>query len=140
MQAYFFEGATDERKMEIFGCNKLLWESGIGSKVMEFTLQNWARWERDKPRWFTSEVKAKVPDEYIPREFLAGLGGANRMRRGSAAGSVRESFRMIEADAGVEEVDGVEEDVVEEVIEEVMEELEEKEKEKEVTMEEGVVR
>ena len=63
---------------------------------MEFTLQNWARWERDKPVWFTPLVKASVPDEYIPKEFLASLGGANRMRRGSAGGSVRESFRMIE--------------------------------------------
>jgi hypothetical protein len=63
---------------------------------MEFTLQNWARWARATPVWFTPLVTARVPDEYIPKEFLASLGGANRMRRGSAVGSVRESFRMIE--------------------------------------------
>jgi hypothetical protein len=102
-QEYFTKGATDQIKLEIFTCNMLLWESDIGSEVMEFTLQNWARWERDKPSWFTPLVKARVPDEYIPKEFLASLGGANRMRRGSAIGSARESFRMIEQEEVVAE-------------------------------------
>jgi hypothetical protein len=75
---------------------------------MEFTLRNWASWESDKPAWFTPLLKTTVPDEYIPKEFLASLGGANRMRRGSAIGSVRESFRMIEQ----EEAAVVEEDKV----------------------------
>ena len=107
---YFTKGATDEVKLLVFTSNRLLWESDIGSEVMEFTLQNWARWERDKPSWFTPLVKASVPDEYIPKEFLAGLGGINRMRRGSAAGSVRENLGML----AYEEV--VEEAVVEEVV------------------------
>jgi hypothetical protein len=38
-------------------------------------------------------VKARIPDEYTPREFLANLGGLNRIRRGSAAGSTRECFQ-----------------------------------------------
>jgi hypothetical protein len=87
----------------VFNCNRLLWESDIGSEVMEFTLQNWARWERDKPSWFTPLVKARVPDEYIPKEFLEALGGAERMRRGSAVESVRESFRMREEEEAVAE-------------------------------------
>ena len=108
-QEYFTKGETDEAKLLLFDCNRLLWESDIGSEVMEFTLQNWARWERDKPSWFTPLVKAKVPDEYIPGEFLEALGGAKRMRRGSAVGSVRESFRMREEeeDEVVDEEEGV---------------------------------
>jgi hypothetical protein len=115
VQAYFLKGATDEDKLGICSCNRLLWEGDLGSKVMEFTLQNWAAWERDKPDWFTPNLKASIPDEYMPRDSLAALGGAGRMRRGSAVGSVRESFRMIEA----EEVEDEEEfEVVEEDIEE----------------------
>jgi hypothetical protein len=123
VQEKYTKGTTDEGILTIFSCNRLLWESDIGSKLMEFTLQNWERWERDTPSWFTAKVKADVPDEYIPREHLAGLGGANRMRRGSAAGSVRESFRMREAlGSGEEEKEPVaEEMVVEEVVEEVVE-------------------
>jgi hypothetical protein len=90
----FSEGTTDECRLEIFSCNRMLWESDIGPQVKEFTHQNWARWERENPSWFTSNLKATVPDEYIPRESLAALGGARRERRGSAAGSVRESFRL----------------------------------------------
>jgi hypothetical protein len=115
---YYTEGVTDEDKMEIFGNNRLLWESDIGSEVIEFTMRNWARWERDKPAWFTAHIKATVPDECIPREFLAGLGGADRMRRGSAAISVRESFRMIEDVGDVKEIK-VAEDGKEEVEEKV---------------------
>jgi hypothetical protein len=111
VQEYFTKGETDEEKLDIFGCNRMLWESDIGSDVMAFTLQNWGRWEREKPAWFTPQVKASVPDEYIPREFLAALGGANRMRRGSAVGSVRESFRLVEDAVLVEEI--AEEDAAE---------------------------
>jgi hypothetical protein len=116
VQEYFTKGSTDEGKLSIFENNMLLWESDIGSNVMEFTLHNWARWERDKPAWFTPHIKAMVPDEYMPREFLAGLGGAHRLRRGSAAGSVRESFRMIESAGNVGEY-VVAEEVTQEVIE-----------------------
>jgi hypothetical protein len=99
VQANFLEGDTDEEKLGIFSCNRILFEADLGAKLMEFTHQNWARWEREKPVWFTPTVKASVPDEYIPREFLVALGGAGRMRRGSAAASVRESFRMSSREA-----------------------------------------
>jgi hypothetical protein len=114
VQEYFTKGTTDEDKLVIFGSSTLLWESDIGSEVMEFTLQNWAKWEREKPAWFTLKVKASVPDNYIPRAFVAALGGANRMRRGSAAGSVRESFRAIE-DVGRVEGEATEENVDENI-------------------------
>jgi hypothetical protein len=147
VQQYYTKGVTEENKLEIFTNNSLLWESDLGSEVMEFTLQNWAKWEREKPAWFTPTLKATVPDECIPREFLAGLGGANRMRRGSAAGSVRESFRMIQNGGSIEEVKVDDDNDADEVIEnvevvkgvEVINDAEDVEEEKEVVMEEGVV-
>jgi hypothetical protein len=131
-QEYFTKGETDEGKLDIFGCNRLLWEGDIGSDVMAFTLQNWGRWEREKPAWFTPQVKASVPDEYIPREFLAALGGANRMRRGSAAGSVRESFRLVEDAVLFEEV--AEEDGSEFIEDSEAVNVEEEEEEEEVAV------
>ena len=92
VQEYFSKGESDEDKIGIFSCNRLLWESDIGKSVKQWTLENWAGWANDAPAWFTPQIVAKVPDEYIPKAQLAAL-GANRERRGSAA-SVRESLRF----------------------------------------------
>ncbi|GMI28579.1 hypothetical protein TeGR_g15270 [Tetraparma gracilis] len=89
VQDYFVDGKDDENRFGIFGCNLLLWESDIGEEVRAWTAQNWARWKEEKPAWFKVE---KVPDRFIPAAELQQL-GHNRKRRGSAAGSIRESFR-----------------------------------------------
>ena len=86
---YFKRGKDDESKFEIFGCNLLLWESDIGNEVNAWTRANWARWSEEKPAWFKPE---QVPDQFIPAAELEQL-GYNRKRKGSAAGSIRESFR-----------------------------------------------
>jgi hypothetical protein len=86
---YFYKGKDDEAKFNIFRRNLLLWESDIGEEVKAWTAENWARWKEEKPAWFKPE---RVPDQFIPAAELQQL-GYNRARRGSAAGSVRESFR-----------------------------------------------
>jgi len=48
---------------------------------------------------------ATVPNEYIPAEFLGGLGSAKRQRRGSAVESVRESLRRMSLEEQEEESD-----------------------------------
>jgi hypothetical protein len=89
-QQRFLEGTTDEAKMLIFRTNRLLWEPEIGDQVKAWTLANWARFEDEA--WFVAKIKEKVPDAYIPAAALQELGGRMRRRRGSAAGSVRESL------------------------------------------------
>jgi hypothetical protein len=79
----------EEEKFQIYTNNLLLWESDIGDEVKAWTAENWARWKEEKPAWFKPE---QVPDRFIPVGELEQL-GYNRKRRGSAAGSVRESFR-----------------------------------------------
>jgi hypothetical protein len=88
-QDYFLKGDSDEGKFDIFRRNLLLWENEIGGEVKAWTAENWARWKDEKPEWFKVE---RVPDQFIPAAELEQL-GFNRKRRGSAAGSVRESFR-----------------------------------------------
>ena len=85
------KGKDDEAKFEIFTCNLLLWKSDIGEEVKAWTAENWARWSEEKPSWFKPET---VPDRFIPVGALQQL-GLNRKRRGSAAESIRESFREI---------------------------------------------
>ncbi|GMI41994.1 hypothetical protein TeGR_g8255 [Tetraparma gracilis] len=95
-QSEFLDYDDPSKKIGIFSMNRMMWERDIGADVKAWTLENWATFVEEKPAWFTPLVTATVPDEYIPPQFLAGLGGANRERRGSAALSVRESMRARE--------------------------------------------
>lgn len=67
--AYFKEHEDDERKSLVFGSHTDLWKD-IEDDVMKWTLENWARWERENPVWFTESWKEKVPDRMIPKPAL----------------------------------------------------------------------
>jgi hypothetical protein len=99
VQDSFLRGESDEAKFYIFDYNLLLWESDIGEEVKAWTSANWARWTEEKPAWFKQE---RVPDRFIPAAGLQQL-GYNRKRRGSAAESLRESFREVSAREGGDE-------------------------------------
>jgi hypothetical protein len=103
---YWLDGKSDVEKLNVVSCNRVLWEDELGEEVKAWTFENWERWDREKPDWWTLQIISTVPDEYIPPRFLAGLGGANRERRGSAAGSVRESFRRLSNASEGEEGNG----------------------------------
>jgi hypothetical protein len=45
---------------------------------------NWKRWTKDKPEWFTDRWKRGLPDSVLPQQALKELGGKNR-RRSTAA-------------------------------------------------------
>jgi hypothetical protein len=120
VQDAFLTGKTDRERTSVFSCNRLKWEKDIGKEVKEFTHANWSRWVEEEPGWF-ADRKEQVPDDYIPSEHLKKMGGANRVRRGSAVQSVRESFRMIEEDA-VDTTSAAVGALVEEELEEGMEE------------------
>jgi hypothetical protein len=92
------EGATDASKMGIHDYRRRLWKH-LRPEVKEWTLANWARFEREEPEWFSPAQIATVDDDMIPAGSLARLkqdGGGQRRRSsmsermlGSAA-SVRE--------------------------------------------------
>jgi hypothetical protein len=88
--AYFLEGKSDAVKFEVMGNSRHHWVS-IEEKVKKWVGENWARWEEEKPEWFTDAMKAKVPVEFIPTS-----GEARR----------RESMRRASEDAVAEEVLG----------------------------------
>ena len=48
---------------------------GIENDVRVFTLASWARWEQEKPDWFTDGFKAGVPNDFIPESRVDELNG-----------------------------------------------------------------
>ena len=83
-QGYFLDFETDSNRVLLFECNWIQWRS-IENEVRKWTMEKWDGWERDKPEWFTPQVIATIPDDFIPPRALARLGGYKRDRRSSAA-------------------------------------------------------
>jgi hypothetical protein len=101
VQNYFLKQdvyKTDAQKFHIFKTNMLLWESEIGEEVRAWAAQNWGQWQSDGEEWFQVDF---VPDKFVPAQELQALGN-DRRRRGSAVGSIRESFREVEGGGGEE--------------------------------------
>jgi hypothetical protein len=90
--AYFLENEDDKKRVVVFHQNRAMWEERIGGEVKAWVAESWDRWERDDPEWL-KKISPTIPDEFLPRAAAAKLGGA-RERRGSAAGSVRQSLRV----------------------------------------------
>jgi hypothetical protein len=92
------EGATDASKMEIHTLRRRLWKH-LRPEVKEWTLANWARFEREDPEWFSPALIANVDDDMIPAGSLARLNreGGGRRRRSSV------SERMLGSAASVRE-------------------------------------
>ena len=85
--AYLLKGKTDKVKFEVMTTSRHHWNS-IEDKVRKWVGENWERWEEDKPEWFTDQMKALVPVEFIPA-----TGDARRI----------ESVRRASVDADAEE-------------------------------------
>jgi hypothetical protein len=88
-----FFSDTDEGKMAVFDFHICKWRR-YAAEMKAFTHANWARWKRESPAWFTEELIARVPDEFIPVADLAALNAAadGGQRRRSSFGLV-ESVR-----------------------------------------------
>jgi hypothetical protein len=92
------EGASDESKMIIHKRRRRLW-AHLRPEVKEWTLENWARFEREDPEWFNAAIVGQVDDDMIPPNTLERLkreGGGKRRRNSLSErllgeGSVRES-------------------------------------------------
>ena len=103
------EGASDASKMQIHASRRLLWTS-IRRQVKEWTLENWARFEQEKPEWFLPALIAQVEDEMIPMTALATLEaeGNGERRKSSLSDKLlgdgrRGSAKVAPAEGGEEE-------------------------------------
>jgi hypothetical protein len=105
--AYFLEGKSDEIKFSVFKRSKHHWVS-IEGEIKKWVDLNWAKWEEEKPDWYTDAIKAKVPVDFIPAD-----GDARRresVRRASvdaeAEGGLANAFRASMRRASVGFADG----------------------------------
>jgi hypothetical protein len=60
----------------------------IRDDVKAWTLENWERWEEEKPEWFSDAWKAKIDDDMIPPASLRRLNGGGSQRRRSSLGDI----------------------------------------------------
>ena len=74
---YFTLGKDDEMKLNVFTARPEHWKS-IAGDVKAFTHANWARWTVEKPAWFTADIIAMVPDEFIPEDARLELDAAEK--------------------------------------------------------------
>jgi hypothetical protein len=84
---YFVSGQTDDVKSQIFEHNTKQWQS-IRDDVKTWTLENWERWEEEKPEWFNDAWKSGLDDDMIPPESLRKLMGGGSARRRSSLGDL----------------------------------------------------
>ena len=69
------EGASDASRMLIHKSRRCLWDH-LRPEVKDWTLANWARFEREQPDWFSAALLAQVDDDMIPPGSLEGLARA----------------------------------------------------------------
>jgi hypothetical protein len=84
--AFFLEGESEEVKFLVLTYSRHHWVS-IEGEIKKWVEMNWAKWEEEKPDWFTDVMKALVPVDFIPAD-----GDARR----------RESVRRASVDADAE--------------------------------------
>jgi hypothetical protein len=84
--AFFLEEENEAVKFKVLGNSRHQWVS-LEGEIKKWVGLNWAKWEEEKPDWFTDVMKAKVPVDFIPTD-----GDARR----------RESVRRASVDAEAE--------------------------------------
>ena len=87
-RSLFIEGERDMTKMIMVTFNKKLWLS-IRDDVKAWTLENWERWEEEKPEWRTQAWMERVDDDMIPPDNLRKMNGGGSARRRSSLGDLR---------------------------------------------------
>ena len=100
---YFLQGKDEFVKSQIFKRNKYQWMT-IRGKVAEWLEENWDKWERDKPEWFSTLFISRIDDDIMPARVLERLkqeaeGGVRRR----SSFMERVSLREIEERGGGEE-------------------------------------
>ena len=69
-QSYFLDNEGDDAKrVEIFFHNMRQWQA-IRDRVREWVLGLYAVWKALMPSWFTTDLQARIPDEFMPAQVV----------------------------------------------------------------------
>ena len=95
--SYFLDNESDELKSVIFKDNTWLW-TAIRPQVKTWVEDNWKRWNKEKPSWFTAKFIEKIPDDMIPNDDLDRIRSIGTRRKFSVLLEMRRfSFQAISA-------------------------------------------
>ena len=66
-QSIFLDHQGDDAKrVEIFFCNERHWQA-IRDRVRQWVLSAYATWQALMPAFFTADLQARIPDNFMPR-------------------------------------------------------------------------
>jgi hypothetical protein len=69
-QSYFLDNEGNDAKcVEIFFHNMRQWQA-IRIRVREWVLGVYAVWKTLMPSWFTTDLQSRIPDEFMPAQFV----------------------------------------------------------------------
>jgi hypothetical protein len=69
-QSYFLDSeGVDSRRVLIFFCNERQWRA-IRDRVRRWVLSVYAAWKALMPSWFTTDLQARIPDDFMPAQAV----------------------------------------------------------------------
>jgi hypothetical protein len=64
-----FAQGDDAKRVEILYCNERQWQA-IRNRVREWVLGMYAVWKARMPSWFTTDLQARIPDNFMPAQVV----------------------------------------------------------------------
>jgi hypothetical protein len=72
-QSYFLDNqGNDARRVLIFFCNERHWQA-IRDRVRQWVLSVYATWQALMPAFFTADLQARIPDDFMPAQAVHDL-------------------------------------------------------------------
>jgi hypothetical protein len=77
-QSYFLDNqSNDAKRITIFFCNERQWQA-IRDRVRQWVLSVYAAWQALMPAFFTADLQARIPDDFIPAQAVQDLDAQSR--------------------------------------------------------------
>jgi hypothetical protein len=67
--AFLDNEGNDARRVHIFFCNERQWRA-IRDRVRQWVLSVYAAWKALMPSWFTTDLQARIPDDFMPAQAV----------------------------------------------------------------------
>jgi hypothetical protein len=100
-QSYFLDNqGNDARRVLIFFCNERHWQA-IRDRVRQWVLSVYAAWQALVPAFFTADLQARIPDDFMPAQAVQDLNAQSRDGRRPTAQNMGLLRRMSHASPAV---------------------------------------
>jgi hypothetical protein len=68
---------NDAKRVLIFFCNERRWQA-IRDRVRQWVLSVYATWQALMPAFFTADLQARIPDDFMPAQVVQDLDAQSR--------------------------------------------------------------